>query len=587
VLVADMAATTQFACADADRLLLVAYGDGNLPPLARDDQFYMLPADGSVSVPFDTVLANDYDPEGAPLEVVGVGSPGLPVGGGRGTNEYGSTTADPVARQITYTLPAALPADWTGRVAFAYGVRDQGVPEPAEATAMARVAVAPHLVQDPEPGRVETRPNTAFELAYRVRYAGTLESLSIAYTLPLTGSGAGTAFWPYLGGYSDDAGSAPAIDPGTGSDGVPGTVDDTGVVRLDFGTAVPPSGTRLRFRLQCPLGAAGEVAVGAQAEYRLAGSEATAYTQPLAEVVVLARGYVPEFTAGPGGTVTVEAAGNSYTATAVPALGFEFARWLLDGAEYSTANPLVLSDVATEMRLTAEFRPAAAVEPEGSFLAVARDVEEGWWHLSGRYAASIAGNPVAMAALHGTKGKIGGLADLTVGKATVLHLPIKGSAKGSAGALTVKLSLKGADPARTASASLALNLVLHPEARQLVGPVTGSITVAGTTTPVAETVSLDIPAPMDGTWTLAFQLARAAKSITGTAMLTLSDGVECPFLVKGRPGANGTAALSLAGDPADPDAKGIKIKTTITPFGGGRARLDALSGKGYGQTLKW
>jgi hypothetical protein len=75
--------------------------------------------------------------------------------------------------------------------------------------------------------------------------------------------------------------------------------------------------------------------------------------------------------------------------------------------------------------------------------------------------------------------------------------------------------------------------------------------------------------------------------VTGTALLTLSNGVDYGFTVKGKTGANGTTLPTLACTPASPAAKAIKIKTTITPLEGGWARLESFSARGYGQTLAW
>jgi hypothetical protein len=68
---------------------------------------------------------------------------------------------------------------------------------------------------------------------------------------------------------------------------------------------------------------------------------------------------------------------------------------------------------------------------------------------------------------------------------------------------------------------------------------------------------------------------------------TLSNDVKHTFVVRGKTGANNTAVLSLAGDPSDPAAAAIKIKTTITPLEGGWARIESFAGRGYGQAVGW
>ena len=91
---------------------------------------------------------------------------------------------------------------------------------------------------------------------------------------------------------------------------------------------------------------------------------------------------------------------------------------------------------------------------------------------------------------------------------------------------------------------------------------------------------------MDGTWSLAFDLAQDAESSTGSALLTLANGVEYLFTLRGRR-AGQTVILNLAADPSDPAAHSIRIRTTMTPLEGDWARLDAFSATGYGQSLRW
>lgn len=92
---------------------------------------------------------------------------------------------------------------------------------------------------------------------------------------------------------------------------------------------------------------------------------------------------------------------------------------------------------------------------------------------------------------------------------------------------------------------------------------------------------------MDGTWTLVFTLAQSGRAITGTAVLRLSNGASRSFLVAGRAGALQAAQVSLTGIGGDPAARTVRIRTRITPLEGGWARIDAFSGTGYGQTLRW
>ncbi len=295
------------------------------------------------------------------------------------------------------------------------------------------------------------------------------------------------------------------------------------------------------------------------------------------------------FVAGVNGEVTgatrqVVADGQDATpVTAVPTDEFVFARWD-DGI---TANPRSLTSVTTDMTVTAFFRPANPRAPNGAFRAAVAAVGRGWWDLSGPYSTTTKGNALTLALLHDPTGKLSGTATYALAKDTPITMPIKGSVKGNRGSVTMKGSLKGADSTKTLDVSLTLNLTVDTANRQLLGRLTGSIKDNGTSTPVDDPVVLGIPGNMDGTWSLLFQLDQTRKAVRGTAELTLSNQVKHTFVVRGRTAANSTAVLSLDGDPSDPASSAIKIKTTITPLEGGWARLERLSGRGYGQTIGW
>jgi hypothetical protein len=112
------------------------------------------------------------------------------------------------------------------------------------------------------------------------------------------------------------------------------------------------------------------------------------------------------------------------------------------------------------------------------------------------------------------------------------------------------------------------------------------VRVSGVTTPVAELLALPISAPMDGSWTLALQLGQDSRSLTGTAVLTLSNGVHYAYSVRGRR-SGAVAVLSLVGDPADPAAGALSLRATVLPQAGNWGTLQDFSGTGYGQALTW
>jgi hypothetical protein len=300
------------------------------------------------------------------------------------------------------------------------------------------------------------------------------------------------------------------------------------------------------------------------------------------------------FRAGLGGYLDgdldqwIDHGGDCTPVAAVAAPGLLLDRWN-DG---STQNPRLQTSVVSDMALTAAFREASIpVGPVGEFLAwvdaPAVATGRGWWDLSGTYATSVEGNPFALALTHDPSGKLSGTATYTVAKDAVVTMPIKGSVKGASGSITMKGTLKGATPDKTVSVSLTLNLAVDTANRRLTGPLTGSVKSGGVTTAVNQDLALDIPPPMDGTWTLRLDLAQSGTSVTGTALLTLSNGVDHAFAVKGRTGADNTAVLTLTGDKADPAAKATKIRATVTPLEGGWARIGAFTGKGWGQAVAW
>lgn len=228
----------------------------------------------------------------------------------------------------------------------------------------------------------------------------------------------------------------------------------------------------------------------------------------------------------------------------------------------------------------------------GRFAAglAATDWEAGFalWDLSGTYrAVTTAGHTLVLNLLHDSCGRLRGSATYTLAKDTVVTMPIRGSVKSTRGSIAMRGVLRGAEQGRAVSVSLATNLTLDTANRQLTGPLTGSVKANGTTTRVSENLALDIPGGMDGTWSLAFDLDQAGRTVTGSATLTLSNEVGYDFTVKGKTGPNDTAVLTLTGERENPAAKAIRIKTTITPLEGGWARIEAFSGKAYGQSVGW
>ncbi len=279
--------------------------------------------------------------------------------------------------------------------------------------------------------------------------------------------------------------------------------------------------------------------------------------------------------------------GSTTPVTAVPDFGYVFERW----SDGRTDNPRTVADVSADMPLTASFRVAVdSVPPDGGFLArvdATAAASRGLWDLTGPYAASAKSNRLALTLLHDATGRLGGTATYTIAPDTVVTMPIRGSVKGNRGSLTMKGALNGADSTKTVTVSLSLNLTVDTAQHELTGRLTGRVRSNGTTTLVDDPVVFELPERMNGSWTLSFALDQSGRTVTGTAELRLSNEVKHSFVVRGRTGANNKAALTLAGDPANPASKAISIRTTLTPLEGGWATLESFSGKGYGQVVGW
>ncbi|MBN2450407.1 MAG: hypothetical protein JXR77_08455, partial [Lentisphaeria bacterium] len=304
--------------------------------------------------------------------------------------------------------------------------------------------------------------------------------------------------------------------------------------------------------------------------------------------------YTVTFLAGANGSILgptpqiVSHGGNTTEVTAEAARGYVFERWD-DG---STANSRVLTHVATDNTLTALFRQALPVDPEGLFVASVDETDvlvgqRGIWDFSGAYATVTKGIGIALEIVHDTKGKVTGNGTLTLPGTPPVTLPVtvKGKVSGKAGVTTLSLALKGS--AAEAKVSARLTLVLNVAARQLAGPA--AIKGKAGDDAINEVIPLlvlDVPAPMDGTYDLFLTLLDQGKAIAGDAILILSNGDHYLFLVKGKR-AGSQLGLALKGDPSDPPAKGIKIKTTVTTLEGGQALLDAAAIKAFGQAFAW
>jgi len=590
VLVADMTTVTSIEFRDDDRALLVVYGSENRPPVATGDEASMLLAAGSLVLPVADLLANDYDVDaGDTLTVVSVGAPGNDAkGGSKGVSAYGTTTL--AGDSITYTLPAELPAEWTGVVYFTYTIRDSHPTDPKEASTSVRVTVSNTLLVLPSPSAVPAVPGSPVRVSYVLTWSPPLHSLALDVTLPPVSDHEQGAVWGYGGGYIDD--DAATADPASS------VVSNR--LRFDFGTAVPASGTRLSFLLNAPDPAPAAVLIS-QALYRVAGDEPEPLEQSMP--TLLLRGTYPvTFASAGNGEVTGTLLQNlapgqaSTPVRAVPADDYTFRRWTVNGVEISRENPLVILGGEAAATVVAEFAyaydPAA---PRGHLELTARDPAlaslNQLWDLTGYYRTTLSsGHVLILNLLHDERGTLRGTGRVqgNVGaRAVDVYLnAVSGSVTAKAGRLTAKLSLRG----NLSGTSASLQLSLTRSGLALVGNATGSLTdrLAGRAD-IRSACTLAMPAGMDGSYSLPVDLVltEATGAVTGSAVLTLSNGRRVDLTVTGRHSAP-LAMLELRGDgAANPSFAPVECRVTVEPYSGGTAAIRSLSLSAFGQILTW
>jgi hypothetical protein len=350
------------------------------------------------------------------------------------------------------------------------------------------------------------------------------------------------------------------------------------------------------------VGATAEATVQALARFRLSGGRGAALCQRLGDVSVVATRYVPEFVAGPGGAVTVEQDENGTTATARPAAGYRFVQWTQGGTQYSTANPLTVTDITSALTLTACFERLNTIPPSGDFLALigasAVTTGGGFWNLTGAYSTLAHGAPLTLLMAHDARGRLTGTASYHAGalEDPPLVMPIRGTVRGTRRTVVLTFASRGSAAGKGVSVELAFALAVDPVNRRLTGPMTGAVTTAGVKhliSAVESPQTWNIAAPMDGTWSLMFAdlSPGPASAVSGTALLTLSSGDAWHFRAKGRLGRDGLTSLVLSGLPGDLEASAIAISARIRTLEGtpecGIAEIVSCRGWGYGQTPTW
>jgi len=228
------------------------------------------------------------------------------------------------------------------------------------------------------------------------------------------------------------------------------------------------------------------------------------------------------------------------------------------------------------------------VDPVGTFIVRLSPDEaaagHGTWNLTGTYTTALDGTPLIIDILHDAQGNLRGSARCHLPSATVA-MALRGSVRGAAGRVTLRAAGTGASPDRTTRVAIDLDLTLNPGRRCLEGTLTGQVHAGTVRTPVHQVTVLDLPAGVDGSWTLRLDLQAGTNGSTGTAWLTLAGREPLRLVARTSRGAQNRVDILLTPHPDDLAAHGIELRLTVVPMTGGWARLDASAGQAFGQRI--
>lgn len=331
----------------------------------------------------------------------------------------------------------------------------------------------------------------------------------------------------------------------------------------------------------------------------------TADQQLLAEFQI--NSYTVAFLAGAHGSLTGQTlqvmayGGQTSPVYARPDFGYSFAGWD-DG---SAQNPRTISPVDRDLTLTALFAPGEQVAAEGTFTTQAGADEvaagRGLWDFSGSYTVAVGAGSLRLNLVQDGSGRVRGTGSYTAPSVNITFDPAKltGSVKGAGNdvVLRVHASGKQLEPGgkREEVVVVDLEAALNAARTGLEGVarvVRGRRSTAKSSSVL--NVTMPLPAGMNGTYAIGWDLTARQGQVTGDALLRLSNGTSYLLGVRGRQTAPGQpSSVLVRADSTDPKARGIRFGAllgTLEPAGEPRpwwATLSQVKGKALGQTLAW
>jgi len=219
------------------------------------------------------------------------------------------------------------------------------------------------------------------------------------------------------------------------------------------------------------------------------------------------------------------------------------------------------------------------------------------WDVSGTYSEDLGGLSLDYILNMESSGKFSGQGKVSLPSFSGVDLSLNAdysfngavSGVGSTVRVSMTMKMKGSGEVEgtnfTFSASATEHLSPDAANQQLTGTVTGSESVSipllhkHASVPFRTTVQSALPAGMNGTWTLAFDVSPIGNKYSGTGLVTLSSGKTLPVAVTGSYAANtGVSKLTL---------KGAGINLSLTGLlENGQIIVQKLTGKALGQTVR-